>query len=207
MKKAILIPGYVWLILAGATRVCCAQPPAISSAREKARRELGQLFVEYSKDSFVKQASEGDTIAVRLFIASGMDPNARIKDGNSALIAAAGSAETVQALLAGGADVNAKNLQGGTALLSAAGSGQADVVSLLLNKGADVKAKGPSGSTALTAAAWQANASADIAKALLDKGADIWEHTHPACRMLDTLGTLEACAPRDGTSAFSASLR
>src|SRR6058998_2321578 len=31
-----------------------------------------------------------------------------------------------------------------------------------------------------------------------------WERTHPACRMLDTLGTLEACAPRDGTSAFSA---
>src|SRR5436309_9076038 len=26
-----------------------------------------------------------------------------------------------------------------------------------------------------------------------------WERTHPACRMLDTLGTLEACAPR-GTS-------
>ncbi|PYU86306.1 MAG: hypothetical protein DMG08_30020 [Acidobacteria bacterium] len=175
MKKGILIPGYVWLILAGATRVCFAQPPAISSAREKARRELGQLFVEYSKDSFVKQASEGDTIAVRLFIASGMDPNARIKDGNSALIAAAGSghAETVQALLAGGADVNAKNMQGGTALLSAAGSGHADVVSLLLNKGADVKAKGPSDSTALMAAAWQENASADIAKALLDKGADI----------------------------------
>src|SRR5438874_13214997 len=34
-----------------------------------------------------------------------------------------------------------------------------------------------------------------------------WEHTHPACRMLDTLGTLEACAPRDGTSAFSAVVR
>src|SRR5216117_1349463 len=33
-----------------------------------------------------------------------------------------------------------------------------------------------------------------------------WERTHPACRVLDTLGTLEACAPRDGTSAFSASL-
>src|SRR5439155_13397940 len=34
-----------------------------------------------------------------------------------------------------------------------------------------------------------------------------WERTHPACRVLDTLGTLEACAPGDGTSAFSASLR
>src|SRR6266545_3930318 len=24
-----------------------------------------------------------------------------------------------------------------------------------------------------------------------------WERTHPACRLLDTQGTLEACAPRD----------
>src|SRR6266542_6572147 len=34
-----------------------------------------------------------------------------------------------------------------------------------------------------------------------------WERTHPAFRMSGTLGTLEACAPGDGTSAFSASLR
>src|SRR5881392_391004 len=32
------------------------------------------------------------------------------------------------------------------------------------------------------------------------------ERTHPACRVLDTLGTLEACAPRDGTSAYSVRL-
>src|SRR6185295_17623927 len=46
------------------------QPP-IAPSREAARDKLGMLRVEYSAESFVKQAAEGDTIAIKTFLAAG----------------------------------------------------------------------------------------------------------------------------------------
>ena len=167
MKRMRYLIASICLIsvLAAAPDVL-AQTPAISAARVKARKELGQLGVEYSKRSFVKQASEGDTIAVQLFLAAGMDPNAYDSESQSnALMTAArgGHLETVSALLAGGANANDN-----TAVILAT---RLDVLKLLLDHGADVNIKQGGGYTALTSATW----SGDVARAklLLERGADV----------------------------------
>ncbi|HEU4389544.1 MAG TPA: ankyrin repeat domain-containing protein [Blastocatellia bacterium] len=157
--------GFIWFLFLTAALNVKAQAPSISPERLKARKELGLLSVEYSKESFVKQASEGDTIAVQLFIAAGMDPNVK---GGEALIAASGAGhiETVRALIAAGADVNADNDV--TALISAT---RLDVVKYLLDHGADVNAKDKSGNTALMRAAGAPDL--DRMKVLIDRGADV----------------------------------
>ena len=153
------------LVLAAAPSVV-AQTPAISPARVKARKELGQLGVEYSKSSFIKQAAEGDTIAVQLFLAAGIDPNVydEASGGNALMTAArAGHLETVSALLAGGV-----NVKGNTAVVLAT---RLEVLKMLLDHGADVNTKEAGGRTALMPATWQGDV--DRVKLLLDRGADV----------------------------------
>ncbi len=161
-----------------------AQPetPEIAPARAAARKELGQLLVPYSAESFVKQAEEGDSIAVRLFLAAGMNPNvvASLKSvvnsketsvEATALnrAASAGQTETVKVLIAGRADVN---LSAGaqTPLAMAAYNGDAEMVKALLAAGAAVDSKVGS-ETALMMAASKGRT--DVIKVLLSKGADI----------------------------------
>jgi ankyrin repeat protein len=93
-------------------------------------RRLGQLGVEYSRDSFIKVAREGDTIAVQLLITAGMPPDATDRDGFTALAAAAvaNQTETIRALIAGGAGVDAKTRDAYTALMRATEFDQLDAV-------------------------------------------------------------------------------
>ncbi len=174
--KRYLVAIALFTMMLGLASITSAQSsmPTVSQARRNARKELGQLGIEYSKEAFTKQAAEGDTIAVQLFIAAGMDPDAYNKEGQTPLTTAAGNehAETVQALLAGKADINKKVSGGNTALMSAATGPYRhapSVVKLLLDNGADVNAANTSGRTALH----NASSRADIVKALLDKGAEV----------------------------------
>src|SRR5688572_1265954 len=118
---------------------------------------LGMLRVEYSAESFVKQAAEGDTIAIKTFLAAGMNINARNEKGYTALMKAAetGQTETAQALLVAGADPNL--LSGETrisALALAATRGDLPMMKVLIAGGADVNLKiYHQGETALIAAA------------------------------------------------------
>jgi ankyrin repeat protein len=118
--------------------------PTIAPARAAAREKLGQLRVEYGADSFVKQATEGDTIAVNLFLAAAMNINALDKEGYTALIGAARArqTETVQALIAAGADVNIAATPNsgapGSALSFAARNGDLATIQVLLSGGAQV---------------------------------------------------------------------
>ncbi|MGH9763574.1 MAG: ankyrin repeat domain-containing protein, partial [Blastocatellia bacterium] len=148
MKHMVSVAGFVFFVASA----CLAQTaePSISPARMAARKQLGALSVEYSRDSFVKRASEGDTIAVKFFLEAGMKPDATDKDGDTALCEAArnGYIETVRTLVALSADVNARS-RGETPLMTAARSDHPDIVEFLLDRGADVNAATEDGYTAL----------------------------------------------------------
>ncbi|HYL97808.1 MAG TPA: ankyrin repeat domain-containing protein, partial [Blastocatellia bacterium] len=118
MKHMVVAVSFVFL-MALVSRAQTTEP-SISPARIAARKELGALGVEYSGASFVKQASEGDTIAVKLFLEAGMNPDVTDKDGYTALAKSAGSGfrETVQLLIAAGAKVDVKGPSGDTPLIA-----------------------------------------------------------------------------------------
>lgn len=58
--------------------------PGIRSPRE----QLGALSIEYSPESFVNSLRNSDSLAFRLFLAAGMDPNSTTSDGRTALLVA-----------------------------------------------------------------------------------------------------------------------
>ncbi len=156
----------VLLLLSAIT--ACSQSPA-----EKALKELRQRHIDYSEESFIEYVEKGDKSFVDLFLTAGMSPDAKSKEGISALTIAArgGHTEIVTLLLAKGVDVNAKDKDGYTTLSIAATNARAEIVALLLAKGADVNAKDNEGWTALMEAARLGNI--DVVKILIDKGADV----------------------------------
>jgi len=138
---------------------------------ERARAELAGLSVPYTPQAFVERTRKGDVQAVKLFVAAGMDPNAKDDDNNTALMNAIAEhrIDVVNVLLGAKADVNEKNGGGATALDWAAARGQLDTVRLLLDKGANQNAV----NEAVVAAAQAGHA--DIVRVLLDKGAKAHE--------------------------------
>ncbi len=138
---------------------------------ERARLELKDLSVDYTPQAFIQHAQQGDMQAVKLFVAAGMDPNAKDDDGNTALMAATAEnrTEIIKVLLKAKANVNEKNVGGGTALSLAAARGKADTVQLLLDQGAGA----PVINEAFVTAA--KNARTDVLRALLEKGVKLNE--------------------------------
>jgi len=87
-----------------------------------------------------------------------------------------GDLKSAQSLIAGGCDVDARDKDGGTPLTTAAAFDQAQVVALLISRGADVNANSLTGSDVL-----QAAHSADVARLLIDAGAQVRAgHLHEA---------------------------
>ena len=80
-----------------------------------------------SDGAFLELADMADAAAVAKALREGANPNARDKDGQTALIRAAtkGKADSVAVLLRAGADVNAQDEWGRTALMHAARNGNA----------------------------------------------------------------------------------
>ncbi len=103
---------------------------ACGSGQEDALKKLGQMNIPYNEDSFIDRAKNADTVAVKLFLAAGMDPNTTGKAGKTALMVAArgGYMEIVQLLLDKGADVNARDKRfEATPLIWAALGGHNDI--------------------------------------------------------------------------------
>ena len=118
---------------------------------EDARTALEQMNIPYTPDAFINSTVQGDTPAVKLFLAAGMKPDTKDERGFTALMLAVleDHGATVQVLLNNGADVNAKGKYGKTALMAAAVKGNTGIVQALLDAEADVNVEDKNGQTAL----------------------------------------------------------
>lgn len=142
----------------------------------EARKQLGQMNVQYSEDSFIESAAHGDTVAVDLFLVAGINPNARHSKGKLAYTYAPFLKDNSVLYY-----VDAKEAlnqigprlvtyDGATALMAAAAAGSETVVRSLVQKGADIKMKDRVNFTALAYAAWMRSPS--VVSVLLAAGAD-----------------------------------
>jgi uncharacterized protein len=106
-------------------------------------------------DQFHRLIKKGDIIAVRDFIASGVDANLRNRFGWTPLMLAAneGHSPIVSLLLSAGADVQAVNDFGASALAYAALGGKCRTIQVLLGAGASLDVR-PHGVSLLEFAGW-----------------------------------------------------
>lgn len=150
-------------LLAVCLLVClsaCAEPPPGSDqpTPEAAKRFLQLRGYDFNQESFFSAANAGDELAVNGFLAAGINPNARDRNGETVLTATAarGDVKIVSALLRGGADVNARGRNEVAAILRAIESERHDVEEVLLAQPKiDLGAETPNGMTALMLAVWR----------------------------------------------------
>jgi serine/threonine protein kinase len=138
-----------------------------------ARAKLGRRGIPYTEESFNRVVEDGNTGAVDLFLAAGMNPDASAASGRTALIRAAsrGRDSISRKLLGRGADVNARDGDGSTALMEASLNDHKDTVQVLMENGADVNLRDENGQTALLRAAIRGHS--EVVRMLLNRGARI----------------------------------
>lgn len=117
-------------------------PFAVTGCSRDPRQVLVELNIPYTREAWFAQAAAGDGVAVKAFLAAGMEVNARNAEGDTALMnaAAAGSGAVVELLLSEGAQVNVTNARGMTPLAAAILNGHPDIVGVLLDGDAAVTA-------------------------------------------------------------------
>ena len=122
--------------------------PAITP--EEARSKLKELDIQYSKDSFIAYAGDGNIDIVRLFVESGMDVNVQNDEGLTALMVASygGYSELVRFLI----DSGSEHLS--SALGYAAYGGHLEIMLFLSEKGGDLGITYNDFNTPLTIAAY-----------------------------------------------------
>ena len=135
--------------LLGAVIVGCGQ------SQESARKELATLKKDFTTTDFVFSAMEGDKTAVSLFLKAGMDVNAQVENGTTALIASTVKKHSaiVKLLLDHGAKPDAKHntrdQRGLTPLLTAISGQASEIVAMLLDYKADPNLAADDGMTPL----------------------------------------------------------
>lgn len=148
--------------------------PAEPGAEElAARAQLEQKKIPYTEEAFTRAVEDGDTGAVELFLAAGMNTEVKDAAGRTVLIKAAlrGSNNISSKLLGKGADVNARDEKGATALMGSAEGDHRETTQVLLENGADVDLTDNDGRTALIRAA--ARGHSEVVRMLINKGARI----------------------------------
>jgi ankyrin repeat protein len=140
----------------------------------EARKQLASMGIEFDMKTFLDFAKRGNAEIVRLFLDTGMDPDAANHEGETALMSAVenNNIEIARLLLQSGADVDAWEPSFyTTALMRAASKGNAEMVELLLEANPDVNAFESAGFRALTNAV--ARNHTEIVRKLLDAGAQV----------------------------------
>jgi ankyrin repeat protein len=165
-----------------------ANPNARLTAVQTQRAHTdGDPSLGVGSTAFMRAAKAGDTAVMKLLLAHGADPNLVQKNGNTALMLAAGlgyrdgnmavptrDRGTTQEILAAlqlcldhGADVNAQGANGDTALHDAVtGRGDVEIIRYLVEHGASIQIKNARGQTALDAARSSRRDRADAVKFL-----------------------------------------
>ena len=123
--------------------------------------DSGDTSLGPGSTALMRAARSGDAAAMRLLLASGANAKLTTKDGNTALLFAAGvgyrdkntrgseaeAVEAVKVAMEAGLDLNAENTRGETALDGAAGRGADLIVQFLIDHGAQINAKSKQGYT------------------------------------------------------------
>ena len=140
-------------------------------------RALLASYTATAPDEALLEASEaGNLAAVVEALRSGADVSAETADGWTALhfAAAQGRADVARVLLDAGANVSADTTSvRRTPLHWAARNGRTETVHLLLRRGAQTASRDTEGSAPLHLAAARAEGDAEVARLLLEVGADV----------------------------------
>ncbi|KAH8701172.1 ankyrin repeat-containing domain protein, partial [Phaeosphaeriaceae sp. PMI808] len=130
----------------------CSQVKTVERLIGTAKMDDG--FCSYGKYLLCSAALDGEEKVVELYLAAGIDYNARDGDGSPALCLASGCHGAVMKLLiAAGANVNLSDFDGRTPLMRAVETGYKTGVEILLDvKSINVNTKGVYGDTALSLA-------------------------------------------------------
>ncbi len=139
---------------------------ALSTGSLEARKALADLLCP---EMFVFYAQKGNQDMVKLFLAAGMDVNARVKgSGNTALMQAAnaGRLDTVKLLMENGADINMANEKGETALTKASSTIDDEADDIISNNG-----RGEISIAKASSTAEMESGRKEVLKLLLSKGA------------------------------------
>lgn len=147
----------------------------VDAATYKAREKLVMLGNDFTEEGFINAVKENRTDIVKLYLESGISPDASSKIGETQVPAIFFALDRqydliVQMLVKAGADVK-KSTRGVTALMKAVEKGTTATVELIIEKGADVNKSGDNGLTPLMIAIERGNMDAFIL--LLRSGADI----------------------------------
>src|SRR5699024_10072092 len=126
-KRPFVVALIAVALVPGLSRTARAQSDRRAVSQNDARRELAANNYAFDEQVFLERVRERDAAAVELFIAAGMNPNAKDKDGVTALMRAAfnDQVEIVRLLLDRGAELNATDKDNWTALYVAAWNGNA----------------------------------------------------------------------------------
>jgi ankyrin repeat protein len=123
--------------------------------------DSGDTSLGAGSTPLMRAARSGDAAAMKLLLAKGANSKLTTKDGNTALLFAAGvgyrdkntrgseaeAVEAVKVAMDAGLDLNAENTRGETALDGAAGRGADLIVQFLVDHGARINAKSKQGLT------------------------------------------------------------
>lgn len=148
--------------------------------KEDAIQELARRGISLTKEDFFRALQDGDKELIDLFVRSEFDTHIADVDGTRPIMFALNHGYTVVAkiLMHAGADIDARDARGLTPLLIACGKsayGYKDIAEALIKKGALFNVRDSLGFTPLLLSL--SGGSVDIAKLLIERGADVLAST------------------------------